>query len=712
METAAATSAHFKSLNESQHRAVSSPIGPVAVFAGPGSGKTTVLTRRVEYLIAQGITPEKMMVVTFTKAAATEMKERLRPLIGQQVHHLMIGTFHSIYLKIFRQLGVPVPTIVGEDRQRKWVRESLIEADLPAEDDEVMTLVQRIGLCKSQRIYPASLQVKKEENVRLKQLYQAYEARKKEEHAWDFDDILIAFLSMQESGRYSMPSFEAILVDEFQDVNRVQFEALCCLASEHQHLFVVGDDDQSIYGFRGSDPKWMLELERSFPGCEKIILTKNYRSTDSIIELSQKLIQHNKLRQVKKISGTKRTGSAPCWITPSDEEEEADQLLTRIQDGVETAILYRSGTQARALIDALVQQEVPFQVSSGDAWFYHQWQVRDLLAYLQLAQDGSNRDALLRIINKPKRYLNGDEWLHMAERNALRQGCSLLEALPTLEGLKVYQRKAMQTLLQQMNRLRLTRTAAEAITFIREEIGYDRFIRDFAKHASQDTLGLLEPVEELSLAAKRFPSGRALLVHVEKVKLAVRRPRGEPAVHLMTFHKAKGLEFERVFLIGLHAMTIPHRKSLEVPEGRKRGAWEEERRLLYVGMTRAKSELVFSISRSRQGKRVAPSPFMKELGWIDPDCFQPQDDPLLDRERAKRRFTTKKRREEKPQQQFAHEEISVGSSLHHSQWGKGHVVEIEYLEGLTAGRKMVVHFTAGKKSIHYELSRQLGLIVI
>lgn len=701
-------------LNDDQRKAVTAPIGPTAVFAGPGSGKTTVLTRRVLYLLEQGIPANQLMLVTFTRAAAREMRERLEQVMPTRTRELAVGTFHSLFLQMLRESGCNVPPLMGQAEQTAVMRDLLAERELPTDEETVSTYLNQIGLCKNNGILPARLRVEKQKNILFRDLYMAYESMKSERGMWDYDDILLAVHACCRQSEWLshwQTKFQHILVDEFQDINRVQYEILVKLAAKHRHLFVVGDDDQSIYGFRGSDPKFMLELNKDFPELTRIILSVNYRSTEELIQASEQLIRHNRRRQRKPRAGTGVRGPDVKWMEPLDEEEEAEQILTHLTDGMETAILYRTSTQARAVVDALVRKGIPFMVASGESSFYRRWQVQDVFAYLKLAWNPQDLDALVRIINKPKRYLYNEDWIDACWARAKKQGGSLLAALPGLDGLEPYQVRYLSELRDQVPRL-MEMNAEEAVAYIRERIGYDRYLEAFAKETGSDLASLFEPLDELALAARHFANGQGLLAHAQEVERQLRHSDATAPVKLMTLHRSKGLEFDRVYIIGLHAMVLPHHRSLQVSEQRKAAAWEEERRLLYVGMTRAKTECWLSVSQTRQGKRVAPSPFAKELGH---GGARFSTSAPLERkrelERTARVFTSARATSKaQPQLRFASEEVAPGMSVNHIRFGVGSIVEVTPLAGVAPGRKILVRFPGQTQSLHYELSRQLGLL--
>lgn len=699
-------------LNVEQRRAVTAPDGPTVVFAGPGSGKTTVLTRRVLYLLERGTPARQLMVVTFTRAAAKEMKERLQQIMTVNVGELAIGTFHSLFLSLLREEGARIPPLLQGAEQTELMRRLLAEREQPTDDETVSTYLNQIGLCKGNIILPDRMKVQKQRNVLFRDIYRAYEEKKEQLGLWDYDDILLVM--HQRCRRPEIidkwqERFQHVLVDEFQDINRVQYEILLKLTGKHQRLFAVGDDDQSIYGFRGSDPTFMLELSKDFPTLTRIVLSVNYRSTDEIIQLGERLIQNNRSRQPKPRAGTGTKGPKPFWMEPEDEEQEAEQILETLKDGMETAVLYRTSTQARAIIDALVRKGIPFFVSAGEHSFYQRWQVQDILAYIRLSYHPNDLDSLTRIINKPKRYLFRDEWIDAAWNTARKSNRTVLEVLPELPGLEDYQVRYLKELRSHIPHIRKL-SASQAVQYIRETIGYDRYLETFAKETGNDRATLFEPADELLMAARHTADGQALTQHAEKVNEMVRHPAHSPQVKLMTFHKSKGLEFDRVFLIGLHAMVLPHRRSLQVPDSRKHAAWEEERRLFFVGITRARSELYLSISKTRQGKRVGVSPFVKEIGY-DGEMDPAKAEIAVAREvPAARRSVLQKSQADQPQMRFAKEEVSPGMRLVHVKFGKGTVVQVTPLQGVAPGRKILIRFDGQTQTLHYELSRQLGLI--
>lgn len=696
-------------LNEKQREAVIADEKPTVVFAGPGSGKTTVLTRRVLYLLERGACPENLMVVTFTRAAAQEMKSRLGEVMPKASQKLCIGTFHSLFLGILQERGNTIPTLLGGNKQKEIIRKLLSDQEQPTDEENISAYLNQIGLCKGNAILPERMNVHKRKNILFRDIFAQYEEWKRNNNFWDYDDILLAMYQQVKNPAELADlkeRFIHILVDEFQDINWIQYQILVKLASQHRSLFVVGDDDQSIYGFRGSNPRIMLQLHKDFPDLERIVLSVNYRSTEPIIRASEQLIGQNRLRQAKLCQGLGVDGAKVEWIEPQDENEEAERIIFRVQDGVETAILFRTATQARALTDVLVRKGISFFMP-GEHSFYRRWQVQDMFAYFRLANDPNDLDALVRIINKPKRYLFGENWIDACWHQSRKLNRPVLEVLPDLPGLEGYQVRYLTELSGQIGRLRQL-APTDAIAYIRTTVGYDRFLETFAKETGSDLDHLLEPLDELMVAAELFPDLSSMITHVSRIEEALKHSDPAAKIKLMTLHRSKGLEFDRVFIIGLHAMVIPHYRSLNVPENRKNEAWEEERRLLYVGMTRAKKELVLSSTKTRQGKRAHPSPFLQDIDLVSEHAKQERT--IEQNTNRMVQSMNRKALNEQPQMRFIHEKVSVGSEIHHTRFGKGIVEDVVPIEGVAPGRKVLVRFNQERQSLHYELCRQLGLI--
>lgn len=612
-------------LNPTQKEAVTHMGGPLVVFAGPGSGKTTVLTCRASYLMqVANVRPQDILIVTFTKAAAEEMRNRLAglPGIGElRANSCDMGTFHSIFLRILLRTFGNVPKLLEEGEQRQIVRELLRAEGLNGDEEETGDLLTKIGLCKNNLILPERIKPEKKEYRDFKRRYAQYETWKKKNGRWDYDDILVechrllttrSDIRQEYAGRY-----RHILVDEFQDTNHVQYEVLKILAGNRQ-LCIVGDDDQSIYRFRGARVEYLLEFRNLYPTAKKVILATNYRSTDAIIATALAVINRNRKREWKNLAGTGRQGEQPVIQRPADERSEAVGVMEKIRELLQNgerveniAVLYRTNFQARALVDEMVRNGMSFVMTDSEGSFYQRWQIRDILSYFRLALHPDDLDALAQIINRPKRYLYPDDWMpKLAE--GMRGAGSCLQVLMEWPGLESWKRGKLEELSWDLKKIKAM-TPREALRFIRKQVGYDEFLGEYARRTGQKKEYVFEPVEILEQAVYPFETLDGFLLHVGKVKEALlQAAKTGYGIRLMTLHKAKGLEFGTVFLIGLVNGMVPHGKSLKEKDLDE--SMEEERRLFYVGITRAKDRLYLSAPQKYQGKNVEQSPFLAEIG--------------------------------------------------------------------------------------------------
>ncbi|TCP59440.1 DNA helicase-2/ATP-dependent DNA helicase PcrA [Tumebacillus sp. BK434] len=721
-------SQHGIALNDEQREAVCHTAGPLVVFAGPGSGKTTVLTCRAAYLLqVEKVPAAKMLIVTFTRAAAAEMQARLAamPGIGQQsIRAAEIGTFHSVFMRmLMQQNGGQLPQLMEEYQQRTIIKALLREQGEDGDDEQVADVLSKIGLCKNNLILPERIKATKPENQKFRDLFAGYERVKRQEDRWDYDDILVAAYAMLKHNpavrEYYQRRFEYLLVDEFQDTNLAQYEVIKMLAG-HGNLCIVGDDDQSIYRFRGSRVEFLLDFETTFPGAKKVILAVNYRSTDDVIDTASRVILHNRVRQSKLIRGTGRAGEKPVVLRPEGEKDEAEQILTEVAvvlehdpelEPQEVAILYRTNIQVRAMIDGLVQKGLPFTLHDADGDFYGRWQVRDVLTYFKLAYNPDDLDSIVQIINRPKRYLYPDRFVdevHMLRRT---KNITYLEALAAVESLEPYQRTKVEQLIKDLIALRLA-TPAQALHKIRKEIGYDRYLEEFAAKTGNDAALVSEPLEELEQAVLGHRTLHDFLAHVEEVKETVRRSRGKgEGIQLMTMHKSKGLEFKHVYCIGLVEDMLPHPKALQAEGDKQSAAVEEERRLFYVGMTRAKRYLTLSAPLRYHGRRAEPSPFLYETGLLPRPKRTAITPPASVRKQPVVMKVPASERMKAAMEKHGGTAFAVGDSLHHKDLGPGLIQELKVLSG-DSGRRVLIQFPGQEKvhDLHLELCLYLGLL--
>ncbi|PWK14348.1 ATP-dependent helicase [Tumebacillus permanentifrigoris] len=734
-------------LNPEQREAVRHVAGPLVVFAGPGSGKTTVLTCRAAYMMQVARIPaNQLLIVTFTRAAAEEMQTRLgvMPGIGEQaVRATEIGTFHSVFLRmLLQQNGGRMPQLLEETEQRTLIRNLLREAGEDGDDEEVADTLQKIGLCKNNLILPARIKATKPENQKFRDLYAGYEKAKARMDRWDFDDILVECYHMLTSNplalAYYQRKYRYILVDEFQDTNLAQYEVIKLLAG-HGNLCIVGDDDQSIYRFRGARVEFLLDFESLYPGAEKVILATNYRSTDPVIETSSRLIMHNRKRQSKHIKGTGREGERPVLIRPEGERDEAEQILTQVeallasgQEGREIVVLYRTNIQVRAVIDGLVQRNLPFTLHDSDGDFYRRWQVRDVLTYFKLALEPDDLDGLTAIINRPKRYLYPERWVDEVHHIRREQGDSYLEALQKVASLEPYQRQKVEQLAKDLHKLRFL-SPSSALQMIRKTIGYDKYLEEYAQKSGNDLKAASEPLEELEQAVMGHGTIANFLQHVAEVNETIRRSRNKgEGIQLMTMHKAKGLEFEHVYCIGLVEEMVPHSKAINVEGDKKDAAYEEERRLLYVGMTRAKRFLTLSAPIRYHGGKAEPSPFLYETALLQrPKKVELKSTGMRDgvpigsqlggryglgtgrtgAVTAPGSMISPQDRLKLALEKYGTLSLTAGDTLQHRELGTGVIEEIKPLSG-DGGRRVLLRFEGRDKplDVHLELSMYLELM--
>jgi DNA helicase II / ATP-dependent DNA helicase PcrA len=716
-------SQHGIQISPEQKEAIRHIHGPLVVFAGPGSGKTTVLTCRAAYMLqVGGILPKELLIVTFTRAAAEEMRVRLSQLPGVgylRAKACEIGTFHSVFLRILlRKLG-SVPKLMGESEQKMLLRHALQETGADATEEEVADLLQKIGLCKNNLILPERIRVEKPENVKFRERFTIYEELKKEKSWWDYDDILVECHRLLKSDVQLLEEYRRryryILVDEFQDTNYAQYELIKLLAV-HNNICIVGDDDQSIYRFRGSRVEYLLDFEKTFPGATKIILGANYRSHRQIIEASKRLIVHNRKRQQKDFRGMNGEGEKPRVIRPNDEKDEAEQILSEIEQGIKSsitpeqhAVLYRTNNQVRALIDVLVERQIPFTIYDSDSDFYRQWQVRDILSYMKLAQNPNDVDSLVQIINRPKRYLYETRWIDELYRISHSQSLSLVESLSKLQGLEVYQVKKLEQFIHDIERLKRM-NPKEALRCIREDIGYEKYLREYADSTGNDFQRVMEPLDELAQAVQGYESISAFLEHVDRVQECVRQSRNSRrGIQLMTLHRAKGLEFHSVYIIGLVHHMMPHEKALGDQQTEE--ALEEERRLLYVGMTRAKERLCLSAPERYQGKKVKPSRFLYETGLLKSQWSVVQSKRKVEKEAHKQLEISPQERMKKAVERYGSFVVTKNMKLIHRDYGNCTLGDVQELtDGL--GRRVTILIPERKEpqQLHLELSLYLGIL--
>lgn len=612
-------------LNRGQDEAIKHGNGPCMVLAPPGSGKTLIVTERTRYLIEEsGVRPDQILVITFTRYAAREMKERFERLTAGKNYPVTFGTFHSIFYGILKcAYGIGANNLMSEKESSVLLQEVLdqtnIESTPEVEDEEelVRELLREIGMVKNGLYHLKDFHSKYLTQDEFAEVFRSYEHQKKELKKFDFDDMLVQcyalFRKKPEILQGWQKRFQYILIDEFQDINRVQYEVIRMLAAPRYNLFVVGDDDQSIYGFRGAKPELMLYMKQEFPSLRTISLTVNYRSTEFITGAAARVILHNDTRFYKRVQSFRGRGQNVHVQEVLDEQEEAQYVTEEIQkkldQGIkpgEIAVLFRAAVQARMISEILSEHRIPFEMRDYVTNFYRHFIVKDMMAYLQLAAGKRDRSLFLTICNRPLRYL---------ARNSMENRQVNFEDLR-----KFYCDKDwMLDIIDQFDvdvRMMKNMAPYAAIQYIRKKIGYDDFLKEYAEKHQISWKQLMDVMAELEERSKNFKSYDEWEIHIakytqelEEQQAKARKIKGEREnkVQLMTIHSAKGLEFEDVFVIHANEGEIPHQKA------EKKDEIEEERRLFYVALTRAKNNLCISYITQKNGNSIKPSRFVEEL---------------------------------------------------------------------------------------------------
>ena len=607
-----------KKLNGNQRLAVCHEMGPMLVLAGPGSGKTTVLLCRILRLLERGLArPTQILALTFSKTAAEEMQERFRKARGAE--GVAFGTFHSIFFRILRsRYGWNVEQVFQEEERRNVLRGILEEMkwDIPDMEEYISVFFSQLSLMNSeletiQKFEPVGMAVEE-----FRKVFHAYERYKERYEKIDFDDMLtLCYQLLTEEERvrtFWQNKYKFILVDEFQDVNKAQFECLRILAEGHQNLFVVGDDDQSIYAFRGARPDFLLYFPTIYPAAKKVILNTNYRSTERVISLAESVIGNNEVRFIKDMKGTGAEGDKVTFFLAEDTAAEAacvaEKIAGLLDEGVpltEIAVIYRTNLQGGAFARELYKRGIPYDLRDNSGNVYEHWIAKDLLAYLLLAENEESDSALRRILNKPKRYI-GKELLSEAETMPY----NLMRSFFVCPSLKKWQEEHLENLRTDLGQIR-RKTPYDGLKYIRKVIGYDEYLEEFAAYRRTSAQVMWEIADEVMETAKDCADAKMFRDRLEEMSRQMKeqiRKKGQQrtGVALMTMHGAKGLEFQAVFLPTLVEGVVPHEKGLE--------QIEEERRLFYVAMTRAGEKLCLSAVRKRYEKERTPSRFLAEMG--------------------------------------------------------------------------------------------------
>lgn len=612
-------------LNSPQSEAVNTTQGPLLVLAGAGTGKTKVLTSRIINIVNSYLaSPYQILAVTFTNKAAAEMKKRISEVIGDQANNLWMGTFHSVAAKILRRHPEVVGlrsdfTIIDDDDQTRLLKQILTDLNIDSKQFAPKAYLNRISRLKDKVMSPESLDSTGFEVAlpKLKEVYGIYQSRLKMMNAVDFGDLLLHNLEIFKAApdvlSYYQDKFRYVLVDEYQDTNNAQYQWLLKLADIHKNICCVGDDDQSIYSWRGANIANILRFEKDFPNATVIRLEQNYRSTSHILNAAHSVISKNKERHDKKLWTDKGQGEKVKLLSFNDDRMEAAAVARAIKSSKyksnEIAVLVRAGYQTRPFEEVFIQNSLPYRVIGGMK-FYERLEVRDAIAYLRICANPDDDLALNRIVNVPKRGV-GDAALASLREEARAEGISLFAAIKKSESIKGKARDSLKMLMGIIE-MAQRKVGQESLSDIaREVLNASGYISMWKSENTLESQGRLENIEEFINSLADFSSMVEFLEYVSLIEARDEKNLAD-AVSIMTVHAAKGLEFDLVFVPGLEDGIFPSSKSVE-----ERNGLEEERRLMYVAITRAKKELILSYAKSRyifgDVQMQMPSRFLKEL---------------------------------------------------------------------------------------------------
>ncbi len=604
-------------LSNAQRRAVTHVDGPLLVLAGPGSGKTTVITRRTRYLIEDcKIKPSQILVITFTRAAAREMRERFLRQTKNDGTAVSFGTFHAVFFQILKlAYGYGAENILKEEQKYQFLRDSIRKAKLELDDEAefLSDVAAEISRVKNERSDLNTYQASTCNSAVFKGIYNDYDNRLRRSNLIDYDDMLVYCYELLKErpdilGAWQR-KYQYILVDEFQDINQLQYDIVRLLAAPEDNLFIVGDDDQSIYRFRGAKPRIMLNFEKDYPKAERVVLDTNYRSTPEIVKGAGKVIGHNQERFPKEIHAAKDTGfQILTHDFPTQEEENAcivDKIRTYADKGgaySDIAVLFRTNTQPRHLVEELMSAGIPFRMRDRLPNIYDHWIAKDVFTYVRMAFGSKKRSDFLQIMNRPKRYI-GRECLEEEEIAWEVLLCCYEDKPWVCERIEKFQSD-----LKMIERL----SPFGALHYIRNIVGYEEYLKEYAEYRNRKPEELLEVLDELQALSKGFKTFEEWFGHIEDYRKELERQSKEQekesnSVSLATMHSSKGLEYRIVFIPDVNEKVTPHKRAFLEAD------IEEERRLFYVAMTRAKELLYIFSVKKLFNRRAERSRFLEEL---------------------------------------------------------------------------------------------------
>lgn len=595
-------------LNDKQQIAVNHLNGPMLVLSGPGSGKTTVIVNRVKNLIEKnGILPRKILVITFSKSASIEMKNRFSLLTDDDTKYMGVTftTFHAYFYRIIRRfLDLSNHKIIYEDEKKQMIIKILADLKIFAEDySQIDNIINEISIIKNESINLYDFDPKSIHKSDFINIFNKYEEEKENSLKIDFDDMLFKcynlILENEDALLFCQKQFDYVLIDEFQDINKVQYDVIKNICS-HNNIFAVGDDDQSIYRFRGSNPSFLLNFKNDFENTEVVISNVNYRSTDGVIKLANFIIKNNKKRFDKKIIGTNKAFVNPKYITLSNPKDEAKFICDKIislnkEENIsyeDMAVIFRTNLQARALVQEMIDRNIKFTLKDIRNTVYDHFAVKDIINYLKASINIYDNESVSAIFNKPNRYISRSIITSFKEQ--IRDSESLIEVMSSSDILKRWQSDYINKLYQHLRKIK-TKKPYDAIKYIRRNVGYDDYIEEISDKRKISKLEIDEILDEIQESSRAFSDIEEFLQNIEDVKEKTKNNQEDvtDGVILTTMHQSKGLEFSVVFVCGLSEGIIPHKLSKSFDE------IEEERRLFYVAVTRAKKYLFLSSFKSR-----------------------------------------------------------------------------------------------------------------
>lgn len=617
-------------VNEAQSAAITHGDGAMLVLAGPGSGKTFVITQRIKYLIEEHhVRPEDILVITFTKAAALEMQERFVQISNQKGCPVNFGTFHATFFNILRYTyQFTAENIIRERDKYKLIAQifeemppEIISQERDAEqtqdtdNDTIQRLLSEISKVKNNGISPQELESETVPQAEFEYIYDTYKKEMNKRRLIDFDDMVLLcrdlLLARPEVLKLWQERFKYILIDEFQDICPLQYEVVRLLAKPQDNLFIVGDDDQAIYGFRGSKPEIMLNFQKDYPGAEQVLLNINYRSKRDIVEMAGKLVAHNKTRFLKQVETKNPLTDGVKLYSFESKHQQAKNTALLIRQYMEQegahysdiAILYRTGNHMVYTAQSLMQEGIPFRMKEKPKNIYQSPIAMDLTAYLRYALYEDNVSDFFRIMNSPVRYIR--------RNNVPLKPFSMQELMHACKN----EDYVVQNIIQMYDDFHFIKglTPYAAVNFIRKGIGYDAHIKKQCLERGVDSVQKITELDELQQLAKEFDTIEEWLTHIAcydavmQKAAADRQKDTEDAVHIVTMHASKGLEWKIVILPDVNEGVVPHKKAVTDAE------LEEERRMFYVAMTRAKEKLFLFHIQEKEAGNFLPSRFLNEI---------------------------------------------------------------------------------------------------